>query len=427
MPGLEYFSEELLQPISVQSPGGRDLRFEPVFREILEARRADDQLNEGAWEKEGGRKTAQWDRVAELSLQALKESSKDLRLACFLTEAALYLDGFEGLRDCLRLTKELIYRFWDSGLLPAIEDGDLDFRASALSWLNDRMPDVLRLVPVTNRGGQEEDYSYARYLQARQVGTEDAISRMSEERRETVLGLRKQGWITMDAFESAMKATRRKQFEPLYQAFEDAYQNFLAFEKVADERFGHSAPPLSAAKAAFEEIRGLLVPILKRKREEEPDAPAAAAAQTPAHADAISAPVGLPAESPSDGSSGSWQQAEALVRAGSVDLGLQKMAALAALETSGRARFLRKLTLVDVCKSANRERMARTILEELNQHITEFRLAEWESSALVGAVWSRLYRIYKKSEESEDQNQARALYNQLCRLDPWQAYRDCED
>src|SRR5579863_6544464 len=111
-----YFSEELLQPISPESPAGRDLRYEPLFNQILEARRADDRLGVGAWEKEEGRKVAEWDRVAELTLGALKDSSKDLRLACFLTEAAIHLDGFPGLRDCLRLIKELLYRFWDSGL-----------------------------------------------------------------------------------------------------------------------------------------------------------------------------------------------------------------------------------------------------------------------------------------------------------------------
>src|SRR5580704_6436463 len=134
-----YFSEELVQPISSEKPGGQDLRYEPIFSQILEARRADDQLNVGAWEKEGGRKVAEWDNVADLCLLALKESSKDLRLACFLTEAAIYLDGFTGLRDCLRLIKELIYRFWDQGLFPVVESGDLDYRASSLGWLNDRM------------------------------------------------------------------------------------------------------------------------------------------------------------------------------------------------------------------------------------------------------------------------------------------------
>ncbi len=83
--------------------------------------------------------------------------------------------------------------------------------------------------------------------------------------------------------------------------------------------------------------------------------------------------------------------------------------------------------LVDVCKNAGRERLARTVLEELNQQISDYKLNQWESSSLVGAVWSRLYRVYKKSEMSSEQEQAASLYGQLCRLDPGQAYIDCED
>lgn len=405
------------------------MRYEPVFSQILEARRADDQLNVGAWEKEGGRKAAEWDKVADLSSLVLKEVSKDLRVACFLTEAALYLDGFAGLRDCLRLIKELIYRFWDQGLFPEVESGDLDYRASALGWINDRMPDVLHLVPITDRGGgKEQNYSYSRYLQARKIGTEESIQKLSSETRETFAGLRQQGWITMDAFDAAMKATKRKQFEAFFQPFEESYENLLILEKVVDERFGGAAPGFTLAKEAFQEMRGLLGPVLKRKREEEPDALQGQPGEAAASTAPVAAVTGLwSTGTPSEATSGSWQHAEALVRAGSVDLGLEQMAALAAQETSGRDRFLRKLTLVDVCANTGRDRLARTVLKELNEQITQFKLDQWEGSALVGAVWSRLYRLYKSSDIGGEQDQAAALYNQLCKLDPWQAYRDCED
>ncbi len=359
-------------------------------------------------------------------MEALTESTKDLRVACFLTEAAIHLDGFGALRDCLRLTKELLYRFWDRGLFPAIEDGDLDHRANSLAWLDDRMPEVMYLAPVTARDGKEQNYSFSRYLQARDVGTEDAIQRASKERREAFSGLRRQGWITMDAFEAAMKATKRKAFEAIHHPFEQAYEQFLALQKVVDEKFGEAAPSLASANNAFEEMRRLLGPTLRKKREEEPDGPPDEppddGTSPPATAMARAWTIGAPADS-----SGSWEQAEALLRAGEVDQGLQRMAALAAQETSGRARFLRKLMLVDACRSAGRQRLARTILEELNWLIGEYKLNEWESSALVGAVWSRLYRIYKNSEGSNEQEQAADLYNRLCRLDPWQAYIDCED
>lgn len=420
-----YFSDELLQPISAQAPAGRDLRYEPVFREILDARRSDDQLDAGDWEKAEGPKIAQWDRVADLCLEVLKTSSKDLRVCCFLTEAAIHLDGFGGLRDCLRLTKELLYRFWDQGLFPAIEDGDPDDRASSLSWLNDRMPEVIRVVPVTARMGNEQNYSFGRYLQAKQIGTEDAIQKASTDWRSKISALRQQGWITMDAFDAAIKATKRKAFEGIYHSFEEAYEQFLALEKVVDERFGEAAPGFGSVKEALEEIRCALAPVLKTKSEEEPAA--ASTEESPGGGDQpTSTMVGFwTAGMPTD-DSGSWQQAEALVRNGSVDLGLQRMATLAAQETAGRARFLRKLILVDVCRDTGRHRLARTVLEELNRQIGEYKLDQWESTALVGAVWSRLYRIYK-DVGPDSEKEAAVLYSQLCRLDPWQAYIDCQD
>jgi len=414
MPSRVYLSEALLQPVGPEQPGGRDLRFEPAFSEILEARRADDVTG----------KLPQWEEVAELSLQAL-QISKDVRLCCFLTEAGIFLDGFPALRDCLRLTREIVTRFWDQGLLPLVEDGDLDYRSGSLEWFNDRMAEAVRMIPITSRSGGGENYSYSRFLQAQRIGSEDSIQKMPADKRETITSLRNQGWITLDAFEGAMKATRRKHFEAIFEPFNEASLQFLSLEKLIDERCGQAAPSFKDARETFSDMLLLLETTLKKKLEEEPETvpgsePAAdASAQVTTLAGFWTA--GMPRES------GSWQQAEELVRAGNVDQGLQKMAALAALETSGRGRFLRKLMLVDVCRNAGRERLARTILDELNEQIKDYRLDQWESTALVGAVWSRLYRLYKKSEVSSDQEQAVVLYNQICRLDPWQAYIDCED
>jgi type VI secretion system protein ImpA len=416
MPNRVYFSETLLQPVGPEQPGGRDLRFEKAFSDILEARREDDVTG----------KLPDWDLVVELSSAAL-QISKDIRLCCFLTEAGIFLNGFPGLRDCLRLTREIVTRFWDQGLLPLVEDGDLDYRAGALAWFNDRLADAVRLIPITARSGGGENYSFSRFLQAQRIGFEDSIQKMPPDKRETITSLRNQGWITLDAFEGAMKATRRKHFEVIFEPFDEARQQFLSLEKVIDEKCGQAAPSFKEARETFNDMLLLLQATLKKKVEEEPDVvpgsePAAdPATQTAATSMAGFWTAGMPAES------GSWQQAEGLVKAGNVDQGLQKMAALAALETSGRGRFLRKLMLVDVCRNAGRERLARTILEELNEQIKDYRLDQWESTALVGAVWSRLYRLYRKSETSSEQEQALVLYNQICRLDPWQAYIDCED
>ena len=68
-----------------------------------------------------------------------------------------------------------------------------------------------------------------------------------------------------------------------------------------------------------------------------------------------------------------------------------------------------------------RKRLARTILEELAEQVETYKLAEWETSDMVGRVWSRLYECYK-SAEAGDESKASELYEKLCRLDPWQAF-----
>ena len=115
----------------------------------------------------------------------------------------------------------------------------------------------------------------------------------------------------------------------------------------------------------------------------------------------------------------SWQEAEALIRSGQVDRGLAQMVQVSAKETSGRNRFQRKLLLAEVCLNTKRDRLARSILEELAEQIDKLQLEGWESSELIADVWSRLYKIYKQAKDER----AGKLYERLCRLDPWQALR----
>src|SRR5207248_5574053 len=107
-------------------------------------------------------------------------------------------------------------------------------------------------------------------------------------------------------------------------------------------------------------------------------------------------PLSIPESSPASVPAGEcWQDAEQLVRSGQVEKGLAEMARLAAAETTGRSRFQRKLLLADACLASRRERLARLVLEELSEQIDHYHLESWESSDLVGAVWIRLWELFK--------------------------------
>lgn len=402
------------------------MRWTPEWDRIREARRADDDLETGKWVKKE-RKAADWKLVRDLATAMLRERTKDLQLALWLTEANIKLAGFPGLRDGLRISRELMVRYWDRGLFPTMDDGPED-RAGPFDWLNNKLVDSITAIPITLREDQGTDYSFIDLIDARRIGSEascrTADGEINASKKKALDQALADGHISMDLFAGAVKATKRHSYEEFSADFQQTYDEFKALERVIDEKFGDAAPNLAACRTTLSEIRQAVTDILDQKRRDEPP-PLAAVAPVPG------AGTGTGSIDPARRSfastqplqsalAGSWQQAESLVRSGQVDQGLQEMIRLAAAETTGRDRFQRKLLLADVCLASNRDRLARSILEELAEQIDKFQLESWESTELISSVWIRLYRLYKGSD-SPDPDRADKLYGRLCRLDPWQA------
>jgi type VI secretion system protein ImpA len=423
------YSHDLLDPILPDLPGGTDMRWTPEWDRIREARRADDDLESGKWIKRE-RKSSDWKLVRDLTTTMLRERTKDLQVALWLTEANIKLQGFPGLRDGLRITRELIVRYWDRGLFPTMEDGPED-RAGPFDWLNNKLVDSITAIPITLREDPGTDYSFNDLLDARRMGSEAALrnadGEIDSQKKKALDQAVAEGHVSMDLFDAAVKASKRHRYEEFCADFQQTYDEFKALERVVDEKFGDAAPNLAQCRTTLSEIRQAVTDILDRKRREEPPPPAIAAAPVAGAVRSESvAPLEAARRSVTGGQmtqsvfAGSWQQAESLVRAGEVDRGLLEMTRLAAGETTGRDRFQRKLLLAEVCLASNRERLARSILEELAEQIDKYQLEAWESSELISNVWTRLYRLYM-APDSSDHDRAAKLYERLCRLDPWQA------
>src|SRR5437879_1304992 len=127
---------DILNPIPGDNPGGESLEYAPVYDQIKEARREDDDAPQGDWQR--ARKTADWKLVVQLAGDTIAAKSKDLQLAAWLTEGLLKTETFAGLRAGLELNKALLETFWEN-LYPQIEDGDLELRASPLEWIGTRL------------------------------------------------------------------------------------------------------------------------------------------------------------------------------------------------------------------------------------------------------------------------------------------------
>jgi type VI secretion system protein ImpA len=398
MPSARVIPEEIVEPISPDKPAGEDLGGSPLWVKIRETRpNAYDVADRKEWARADAA-TASWDGFAALLTDALMTRTKDLRLGIWLTEASIKLHGFRGVRDGVRMLREFVERFWDVGLYPLIDDGDLENRSGPLEWLNEKMGEAILEVPLTLRAAPAVNYSYAFYEQSR----------------------RATGAITAGEFDAAVSSAKRAQYEAFYEEFEEASAELREFERVASQKLGEDALSLTESKEALENCRMVLNSILRKKREAEPDAATPAAAGNGAGRPAAPSLPGMDGGSP--GLDASWAEAERLAREGMIDPALAQMARLAAAEPNGRVRFQRKLLLAEICLNTGRYRLAKSILEELNEQIKLHKLEQWETAEMIGAVWTRLYRCYRNKEAgAENDELAAKLFEQLCRLDPWQA------
>ena len=432
MPTAQLYSDDILEPISIDQPAGVDLRWTPQWDRIKEARRADDGLVSGKWAKKE-HKDSDWRLAQELSVALLSKQSKDLQLALWLTEASVHLHGFAGLRDGLKIMRELMARFWDD-LYPRMEDGPED-RAGPFEWLNEKFIDSIFAIPITVRNSQGLDYSFNDLQDARRVGLSasymTADGEIDSEKKKNYDEAVAAGHISMEMFEYAVKETSRASYEDLNLDCQQACEEFAALERIIDDKFGEAAPNLSALRNTLGEVKLAIENWLEKARLAEP---------TPSSVSALQS-VGAGANQIIDGTSihqrswssrlsanesysslgARWEEAEILIQSGEVEKGLAEMGRLAAGETTGRSRFQRKLLLAEACLASKREHLARAILEELAEQIDKSQLELWESPALISSVWGRLYTVYKKGSDASDLERANKLYQRLCRLDPWQA------
>ncbi|HSC79084.1 MAG TPA: type VI secretion system protein TssA, partial [Chitinolyticbacter sp.] len=250
---LGHDFDSLLAPVAGASPAGAALRNGPVYRQIEEARRADDAtLPQGSWEHE--LKRADWDRVSTLAAQAIASDSKDLQLAAWLLEAELNRNGFAGIACSLTLIDGLCQRYWE-GLYPAAPDGDLDYRANVLRWLNDKLLPALRRIPLTATG-RERDYNWADWDQARRNEQLKASGGRNAPPAEGA---------TQAEVSAAVSATGSDAYGWLFCTLSDALAAAEALSVTLDMRFGDDAPSLRTFTGLLEQIRGVIAAELKKR------------------------------------------------------------------------------------------------------------------------------------------------------------------
>jgi type VI secretion system protein ImpA len=262
--------EGLLQPIPGENPSGESQRYSGLYDEIAEARRADKDVPQGAWQTE--LKVADFGQVISLAVPALTSKTKDLQIGVWLTEALVKKHGFVGLRDGLKLIIGFQDQFWET-LHPEIDEGDEEGRANAISWLETNVSFAIKGAPFT--GG--EGYSYMDWEDSKTFDWPETIEGLPGEERERYTNLREQAdrerRVTAEMWRKETAATRRATCEKVNFLLEECWAAYNDLNRVIEEKFNRNqAPGITGLKKALDEVHSQVKKLLEEKRIEEPDA-----------------------------------------------------------------------------------------------------------------------------------------------------------
>ncbi|MBC2713419.1 MAG: type VI secretion system protein TssA [Desulfosarcina sp.] len=426
--------EVILNPIEGDNPAGENLRYDPTYDAIQEARREDDLLDRGDWDREI--KTAEWNEVAALAEEALTNRTKDLQIAAWLLEALIKTEGFHGLKDGLNLINGLMENFWDH-LYPEIEDDDLDFRIGPLEYMNAKLWLPIKEIPLTDTS-TTPGYSWVKWQDSIQVGSDaDSLDSAKKQDREEMIA---DGKPTVEEFESAVVKSSKAFYVELNDLVVECTEAFNRFDNLLDEKFGKDAPRTADLQQAIEEYERFVKKTLKQKRELEPDPEPeddadtdnAGIEDTGGELDegdiASETPVSaLPAQGQvllgkvSDNESQEtavWNSALTVQKNHGLKKALDTLFAASCSASSIRARNRYRLLMAKLCLRTNRPDLARPIAEELNTLIEEIGLDRWESPVWIAEVLGALYQCLIQSEAGgDDANRAEELFKKMCTID----------
>src|SRR5262249_49058585 len=122
--------------------------------------------------------------------------------------------------------------------------GSQEARYGKLEWMNDKLAEVLREIPITMREAPAVNYSMNYRDEA----------------------LRTNGMITAAEFEAAVAAGSPEQYETLNTELDETSAEFAEFEEVVTSQFGAEALSFVESKRALEDCKIAVASILRKKQ-----------------------------------------------------------------------------------------------------------------------------------------------------------------
>lgn len=293
---------KLSAPIAGEAPTGADLRTAlgtPAAAKYQQLALLRKQAT--SFERDGGADALQnaataWRTIRGLAEELLATATKDLQVCAWFIESLLRERGFAGLRDGLRLARELVAKYWEQ-LHPAPEPGEpASARVEPLCGLNGidaagTLITPIGLVPVTKPGndGAFTAYDWTNANTPYRGNTGDANFTQKNTQREQANA------EAQKKIRAAVAASGAPFYVALRDDLEATLAQLAALEKEIDPRCGGDALPTSSIRNAVTAVQGAVLSLAKELLP-APPAPAAAAPDAGAATDGA-APTAGPAKS----------------------------------------------------------------------------------------------------------------------------------
>jgi type VI secretion system protein ImpA len=256
---------DILDPIPGDNPAGAYLRHEPLFNQIKEARRSDDEASRRP--EDGEAKKADWVQVVALTTTGLATQSKDLELGGWLVEGLLRREGFEGLRSGLDVVRGLLEKYWDTvhPVLATDDDDPAADRVARLSWLGQYIVAAVQDTPLNKKG-----HGLLKYKESRAVGSE--LDCAGDEKK---LAARQAkidaGKIAAEEFDRAMEETPKQWYKTLVTDVKASAASLAALDALSRQRFADDPPDFSPLRDAVSDVERVVRQLLDEKLKTDPD------------------------------------------------------------------------------------------------------------------------------------------------------------
>lgn len=247
--------EALCQPVTDNCPQGSDIRLDRSansdYYRIKDARngaRAAERAN--LFDDDPSVDTlALWQTVLDTAPQILSETSKDLEVLSWYTEALIRFHGLAGLRDGLALTCEIIEKYWDN-LYPEPDEDGIETKVAPLTALNGDGGEGTLLGPIRNCKittlGNDGAFSYWQYQQAR-----DASKVADEDEKNS--RLQAMGF-NLNSIEKTVATGDSTFYITLISDLEACCEHFQAINELMTSHCAHEAPPSTSIRELLEEV-----------------------------------------------------------------------------------------------------------------------------------------------------------------------------